>query len=664
MRENLWVSDFERRFTATYIAALSVLAAFAIFSQLAIFYQLRQRDTAAHMIDVSARQGMLGQRLAKMALEARESHDTREWREWRADFADSLWEWERVHAGLRSRDNSLGIAGENGPEVQAAFERLSPRFELMRIAAHKMLDLVDQDGHLHGPGILEPWIQQIMESSEAYVHQMDAIVTLYEHDALTRGTKLQIVQTMFPTGTLALLVLLAFLLFRPAGKKMRETVTALRESERRFHAFIDNSPLVSFMKDEQGRYVFVNEAVARIFRAAAPDIIGKTDADFLDAETARKLRENDIAVLADNRSAQVVEIVKDERGDTSHWLTLKFPFVNREGRRFLGGNAINITERVRAEEAMRASEKRWQLALRGSNDGLWDWNALTGEVYISARWKQMLGYADNEIPNLSEEWERRVHPDDLARVKTDIAAHLARETPYYVSEYRMQARDGSWKWVLARGQGVWDERGRPLRMAGSHTDITDRKRAEEQLSYEAAYDPLTQLSNRRRLIEQIEVAFVHAQASGEPLSICLCDVDRFKQVNDDGGHSMGDRVLSTFAQLVREELPERGMAGRLGGDEFCILLPGFTAAQAGQAMERLRVRLESMLFAQRDGVPLHVTATFGIAAMEGHRDEASLMDAADHALYEGKRAGRNRVAGMPPRKGSASAVTQRQDLAV
>jgi diguanylate cyclase (GGDEF)-like protein/PAS domain S-box-containing protein len=425
---------------------------------------------------------------------------------------------------------------------------------------------------------------------------------------------------------------------------MNQTLEALRDSERRFHAFMDNSPVVAFMKDESGRYVYVNQSFRRLFKATDENLIGKTDVDLLPGEIARKLREADLGVLSDNRSAELTEIVPGEKGDARHWLAVKFPFVSQSGLKFLGGTSIDITERVKVEEALRASEKRWQLALRGTNDGLWDWNAITNEVYYSARWKQMLGYGENEIPNVPEEWDLRVHPDDLPRVKADLDAHLQRKTPYYVSEYRMRCRDGSYRWVLARGQAVWDEQGKPLRMAGSHTDITDRKRAEEQLSNEAAHDPLTQLSNRRRLVEQVGAAFHASRANGRPLCICLCDIDKFKQVNDDCGHAVGDRVLSTFAQILREALRSGDIAGRLGGDEFCVILPSTREAEAATTMERVRTRLETMLFAQRDGKPFHVSATFGLAELSGlHENEAELMDAADQALYAGKRNGRNRV---------------------
>lgn len=141
----------------------------------------------------------------------------------------------------------------------------------------------------------------------------------------------------------------------------------------------------------------------------------------------------------------------------------------------------NISARQAAEEALKESEERWQLAVRGTNDGIWDWNIKTNEVFFSTRWKEMLGYEDCEIANNLDEWSKRVHPDDLGWVTQVIQDHFDRKIPFYTSEHRVKCKDGSYKWILDRGQALWDRAGNPVRMAGSHTDITERKLAEEEL---------------------------------------------------------------------------------------------------------------------------------------------------------------------------------------
>ena len=146
--------------------------------------------------------------------------------------------------------------------------------------------------------------------------------------------------------------------------------------------------------------------------------------------------------------------------------------------------ARDISERKQSELALKESEARWQLALKGANDGIWDWNVETNEVFFSRRWKEMLGFAEDEIDNTLEEWSKRVHPDDLDWVTELIQDHFAGKTPFYIAEHRVLCKDGSYKWILDRGQAFWDETGKVVRMAGSHTDITDRKQAEIQLQQE------------------------------------------------------------------------------------------------------------------------------------------------------------------------------------
>jgi PAS domain S-box-containing protein len=146
------------------------------------------------------------------------------------------------------------------------------------------------------------------------------------------------------------------------------------------------------------------------------------------------------------------------------------------------GCHIDITDRKRVEAALRESEARWQFALEGSGDGVWDWNAATNEVFFSHQWKAMLGYADHEIGNSLAEWDSRLHPDDKARCYEDLQRHFAGETPIYQNEHRVLSKDGTYRWILDRGKVIeWKPDGQPLRVIGTHTDISDRKRADLEL---------------------------------------------------------------------------------------------------------------------------------------------------------------------------------------
>jgi diguanylate cyclase (GGDEF)-like protein/PAS domain S-box-containing protein len=319
------------------------------------------------------------------------------------------------------------------------------------------------------------------------------------------------------------------------------------------------------------------------------------------------------------------------------------------------GLVENISGLKEAQESARRNEERWQLALQGTNDGIWDWDARTEEVFFSARWKEMLGYRDHEIPNCPEAWERLVHPDDLDRVKAAIQRHLDRLTPGYEAEYRIRCRSGRYKWVLARGKAVWDVSGRPLRMVGAHADITARKRTEEQLVFEADHDALTGLVNRRLLLSELDAAVARARSGGEPFCLSICDLDNFKSINDAYGHPTGDEALVTFARLLREN--DRALAGRLGGDEFCVIMPNTTREEAINSLNVVRRKLAVFAFRSSTGVTFNVTASMGVVLLKPGVTSKSLMAAADDALYVAKKRGRNQVhdlettgdGGAPPR---------------
>jgi len=159
-----------------------------------------------------------------------------------------------------------------------------------------------------------------------------------------------------------------------------------------------------------------------------------------------------------------------------------YPYFDDSGRllRYVG-TTLDITERKRAELALAESEQRWHFALDGAGDGLWDWNAATNQVFFSKQWKTMLGFAEDEIGDTLDEWDKRVHPDDKEAVYQEINKLFAQEIPIYISEHRVLCKDGRYKWILDRGKVVsWAADGKPLRVIGTHSDISERKAVEEE----------------------------------------------------------------------------------------------------------------------------------------------------------------------------------------
>ena len=174
-----------------------------------------------------------------------------------------------------------------------------------------------------------------------------------------------------------------------------------------------------------------------------------------------------------------------------------------------------IQQRKIVEDALRESEYRWKFAIEGSGDGVWDWDIRTNEVKYSSRWKEMLGYAENDILPTEQEWVNRIHPDDQAYVASTLQAYMAGKTATYVIEYRLRCKDESYKWILARGMAVSrSEDGKPLRMIGTHKDISARKQAEEALRQSQQ-----ELQEAQRIAHmgswQLDVRTYHVVWSGE-----------------------------------------------------------------------------------------------------------------------------------------------------
>lgn len=170
------------------------------------------------------------------------------------------------------------------------------------------------------------------------------------------------------------------------------------------------------------------------------------------------------------------EVIEQQLAD-GRWLLI---VEHRTPNGYIAGNRIDITELKKTAQALADSEQRWELAVSGANDGIWDWNPQTNEVFFSERWKSMLGYSSEEIGNHVEEWTSRVHPDDLEHTLQELQRHLRGETRFYQCEHRMRCKDGHYIWILDRGRALINDHGQAVRMSGSHSDITERRAAEER----------------------------------------------------------------------------------------------------------------------------------------------------------------------------------------
>jgi diguanylate cyclase (GGDEF)-like protein/PAS domain S-box-containing protein len=312
-------------------------------------------------------------------------------------------------------------------------------------------------------------------------------------------------------------------------------------------------------------------------------------------------------------------------------------------------------ERLLAEvEQRKRTEYRYTLAAQGANDGLWDWDVATGRVYYSPRWKAMLGYDESEIGDGLAEWLDRVHPDDLPRLRADIDAHFQgqthRDQENLSCEFRIRHRDGQYRWVLCRGVAVKDPERDSLRAAGSLTNISDRKLAEEQLRFEALHDSLTGLANRSLLTDRLTHSLARSARDPENrFALLYIDLDEFKVINDSLGHQVGDKLLIEVARRLSAcarkvdtiaRIPGDHVA-RIGGDEFVMLLEDLaTPEDALRVAERVHSALsEPFSLGAHD---LVARGSIGIATSSPSysRPEEVLRDA-DTALYQAKQAGKS-----------------------
>lgn len=292
-----------------------------------------------------------------------------------------------------------------------------------------------------------------------------------------------------------------------------------------------------------------------------------------------------------------------------------------------------VSELQQTADRLEASEERYALAIRGANDGLWDWDITNNRTYFSPRFCELVGLPPGTTDTDATPFTERLHPDDAPGYRARMVEHLKGDKPQFMLEHRIRQPDDSYRWIMTRGVAQRDARGRATRMAGSISDVHLRKRAEQQLLHDALHDGLTGLPNRALFIEHVRLALGQQRRDDAyRFAVLAVNLERFHLVNDSYGHAAGDHLLRSVANHIVASLRAGDLAARVGGDQFAVLLNGI--ADTTEALRTAETLLELPAFdSVGAGRTLHPKCRIGLAMSDNERNDAeALLRDADNAL--------------------------------
>jgi diguanylate cyclase (GGDEF)-like protein/PAS domain S-box-containing protein len=406
----------------------------------------------------------------------------------------------------------------------------------------------------------------------------------------------------------------------------------LKDSEERLQAFMDHSPVLAFMKDDEGRYVYLNPKMESTFHVALEDVRGKADFDWLPEDVAQTVRENDRLVLSTRQVVETLESLVTPDG-VRQWMVVKFPFVKPDGRVFVGGVAVDVTTLHITRERLAESESRYR-HLVDSSQGLICTHDLQGRLLsVNPAALALLGYMADELIGRN--------------MRELLPASAVEEFDRYLQRMNTQLTDTGLMQIAGKdgAEHVWQyhnvkitESGEAPYVLGHAQDVTELRAAQEQLRKLSLTDELTGVRNRRGFFTLAPQLLQKVVASGSPteFSVVYVDVDGLKRVNDAYGHDAGSEVIVAAADVLTNTFRAADIVARLGGDEFVVLA---AVPRASQDLIFERMQHHQDVFNARSGRPYTLTLSIGIASLDAGGNQAleEAVKRADTAMYLHKR---------------------------
>jgi diguanylate cyclase (GGDEF)-like protein/PAS domain S-box-containing protein len=416
---------------------------------------------------------------------------------------------------------------------------------------------------------------------------------------------------------------------------------ALRESEERYRRIIETTSEGVWVIDAENKTVFVNRQLAEMLGCTVGEMVGVPVLAFID-EKYHKLAATHIQRFRSGGGANSEDFKLRRKDGSNLWVLVSGNPIFDEGGKCAGVLAMvtDITERKRAERELRQAEQKYRTIFENAIEGIFQTTVegrfLTGNPMLA----RIYGYdSPAELIATVTDIQRQLYVDPNRRAEFRRAIEL--RGAVWGFESQMYCKDGRAIWICENAHGIYDAGGRLVGYEGTVEDITERKRAEETIQYQAFYDLLTGLPNRMLFNKRLSLELQRAGERQEMLAVMFVDLDRFKTINDTLGHAIGDRLLQGFAERVTGCLREGDTFARWGGDEFTALLPQVSdGGDAAKIAQRILEALKLPFYLE--GHELYISSSIGISLYpQDGSDAETLLRNADAALYRAKEHGRN-----------------------